>query len=238
MRVQVLPQFALAGGLDPYLNRPWPQAPALLADKHGVVRRVGQRPQRQPKLQGFAGLSAYRQHAGFAALAEYLHQSVRQVQLVQVQAGQFRQAQARGIEQLQDRLVAVGEEVVFHGAVEQLQGAVGVQGLGQAPFALRRRQAVGRVVIAQAFAVEVVIEPAHSRQQARQAARGLAGVVQACDQAAQVLDIQGLPTGDLLFFAVGQDLVQVPSVGFQRMGRHLALVAQVSAVSVQLPFHG
>eukprot|EP01038_Epipyxis_sp_PR26KG_P001029 gene1029-1449_t len=40
VRMQVLPQLALAGRLDPQLNRPRPQAPALLADEYGVVRRV------------------------------------------------------------------------------------------------------------------------------------------------------------------------------------------------------
>ncbi len=220
------------------MNGPRPQAPALLADEYGVVRRVGQRAQGQPQLQRFPGLPADRQHAGLAAFAEHLHQAVGQVQLIEVQAGQLRQAQARGVEQFEDRLVAMGEEVILHGTIEQLQGAIGVQGLGQAPFALGRGQAIGRVVVAQAFTVQVVIQAAHRRQQARQAARGLALLVQPRNQAAQALDIQGLPAGDLLFFAVRQDLVQVPSVGFQGMGRHLALVAQVSAISVQLPFHG
>ena len=157
--------------------------------------------------------------------------------MIEVQACELRQAQARGIEQLKDCLVAMGQEIILDGTVEQLQGAVGVQGLGQAPLAFGRRQAIGRVVVAQAFAIEVVIEAAHRRQQARQAAGGLALLVQPGDQAAQGLDIQGLPTADVLFFAIGQDLVQVPPVGFQRMGRHLALIAQVSAVSVQLPLH-
>ena len=48
MRVQVLPQLALAGGLDPQLDGPRTQAPALLADKHRIVRRVGQGAQGQP----------------------------------------------------------------------------------------------------------------------------------------------------------------------------------------------
>eukprot|EP01132_Coremiostelium_polycephalum_P023529 gene23528-28024_t len=59
VRVQVLPQLALAGGLDPHLYGPGPETPALLADKHRVVRRVGQGAQGQPQQQGFAGLLAH-----------------------------------------------------------------------------------------------------------------------------------------------------------------------------------
>ena len=62
--------------------------------------------------------------------------------------------------------------------------------------------------------------------------------MQACDQAAQALDVQRAPAGDLLFFAVREDFVEVAAVGLQRMGRHLTLTAQVLAVGVQLPFHG
>ena len=69
-------------------------------------------------MQGLTGFLAHRQYAGLAAFAEYLHQAVRQVQLIEVQAGQLRQAQARGIEQLQDGLVAMGQEVIFDRTIE------------------------------------------------------------------------------------------------------------------------
>ncbi|MNL50425.1 hypothetical protein D3C87_1734390 [compost metagenome] len=54
VRVQVLSQLAFSSGLDPYLNRPGAEAATLLADEHGVVRRIGHGPQRQPLLQRFA----------------------------------------------------------------------------------------------------------------------------------------------------------------------------------------
>ncbi|MNI88251.1 hypothetical protein D3C73_1455310 [compost metagenome] len=68
-------------------------------------------------------------------------------------------------------MIAAGHEVVFNGAIEQLQGAVGVEGLRQSAFTLGGRQAVGRVVVAQAFADQVLVEAAYRREQASQAAR-------------------------------------------------------------------
>ena len=131
----------------------------------------------------------------------------------------------------------MGEEVVFNCAIEQLQGAVGVQRLGQAAFTFGRRQAIGRVVLTDAFAIEIVVKPAHRRQQPGKTARRLALLMLPGDQAAQVLDVQRRPAGDFFFGAEGEDFVQVPPIGFEGMRRHLALTAQVSAVSVQLSFH-
>lgn len=68
--------------------------------------------------------------------------------MFEIQAGEFGEAQPAGVEQLQDGLVAVSQEVVFYCAVEQLQGTVGIQGLGQSSFAFGRGQAIGRIVIA------------------------------------------------------------------------------------------
>ncbi len=62
-------------------------------------------------------------------------------------------------------------------------------------------------------------------------------VVQARDQLAQLLDLQPLPTVNCVFLAVGDDLVQVATVTQQGVLRHLALVAQVCAISLQLAFH-
>lgn len=62
-------------------------------------------------------------------------------------------------------------------------------------------------------------------------------MVQAGDQAAQALDVQCRPTADVLFLTPAQHFCKVATVGCQRMGRHLALTAQVLAVRVQLPLH-
>lgn len=88
--------------------------------------------------------------------------------MIEVEVGQLGQAQARRIEQFEDSLVATGDEVIVDPAIKQLQGAVGIQHLGQPAFALGRAQAAGRVVLAQAFAVQVAVQAAHCRQQPRQ----------------------------------------------------------------------
>ncbi|MNI68174.1 hypothetical protein D3C73_1238530 [compost metagenome] len=170
VRVQVLSQFAFARSLDPQLDRPRSQAPALLADKHRIVRRVGHGPQWQPLFQRLAGFFADWQQAGLAALAMHLDHAVRQVQLIEIEPGQLRQAQPGGVEQFENRLVPARQKVVFHATFQQLQGAVGVEGLRQAALAFGRCQAIGRIVVAEAFAVQVVIEPTYRRQQSRQAA--------------------------------------------------------------------
>ncbi len=157
--------------------------------------------------------------------------------MIEVEVGQFGQAQARRIEQFKDGLVATGDEVIVDTAIEQLQGAVGVQHLGQPAFALGRAQTAGRVVLAQAFTVEIAVQATHRRQQPGQAARGLAVMVLAGDQLAQLLNLQRLPTGNAVLLAVCNHLVQVATVAQQGVLGHLALVAQVCAISLQLVFH-
>ncbi|MNF75267.1 hypothetical protein D3C84_573260 [compost metagenome] len=161
VRMQVLPQFALAGSLDPHLDRPGAEAAALLADKHRIVCRVGHGSQWQPLLQGLAGLFSYRQQAGLAAFTEHLDHAVSQVELIEIEPRQLRKPQAGGIEQLENRLVPTCQKVILDPTFQQLQGAVGVEGFRQAAFAFGRREAIGRIVVAQAFAVQVVIEPAN-----------------------------------------------------------------------------
>ena len=164
VRVQVLAQFAHAGLAHAQLDGARPQAAALLADKQRVIQRVGQGAQRQPEFQRRAGFAANWHYTHLVALAAYVHQAIGEVQLVGVQVHQFGQAQAAGIAEFQQGLVAVAEEVVLDVAVQQLFGAVGIQGFRQASFTFRWRQAIGRVVAAQALAVEVLVEAAYRRE--------------------------------------------------------------------------
>ncbi len=119
-------------------------------------------------------LFAHGQQTGLAAFAVYLDHAVRQIQLIEIEPGQLRQAQSGGVEQLKDRLVPARQEVVFHTAFQQLQRTISIEGLRQAALALGRCESIGRVVVAETFAVQVVIKPAYCRQKARQAARRLA----------------------------------------------------------------
>ena len=62
-------------------------------------------------------------------------------------------------------------------------------------------------------------------------------MVQAGDKLAQLLNLQGAPAGDALAVAIFDDLVEVAAISQQGVFRHLALVAQVCAISLQLAFH-
>lgn len=152
VRVQVLAQLADAGLAHPQLDRPRRQALAAATDEHRTVFRSGLGAQRQPGFERLARGLADRQLADLVALATHSHQAFLEVQPFEIEADQFREAQPGGIEQLQQGLVAAGDEVILHGTVEQLQGAVGVEGPGQLARTLRRAQAVGRVVPAAPFA--------------------------------------------------------------------------------------
>jgi hypothetical protein len=92
VRVQVLPQLALAGGL-PVAESPGPRRrPCWLtntASSAGLVM-----PAAAARAPALRAPFADRQQAGLAALAEHLNHAVGQVQLIEVQAGQLRQAQA------------------------------------------------------------------------------------------------------------------------------------------------
>ncbi|MCY1286076.1 hypothetical protein D9M70_350350 [compost metagenome] len=238
VRVQVLAEFAHAGLAHAQLDRPRAEAAALLADEHRAVGRPALRAQRQPGFQRGARLAADRQHAGLAALAVDFDQTGGEVELLEVEADQLGQAQSGGIEQLEQGLVAAGDEVVLDRAVEQLRRAVGIQGARQALFALGRTQAAGRVVLAQPFADQVAIEAAHRRQQARQRAAGLALGVQAGDEAAQAARVERGPGGDAGLVGERHDLVQIAAVAVEGVRRDLSLAAQVFEVGVQLVLHG
>ncbi|MNL04312.1 hypothetical protein D3C87_1248800 [compost metagenome] len=237
VRVQVLPQFTFAGQFHSHLNRPWTEASALLADEYGVVCGVGHGPQRQPLFEGFAGLFAHRQQPGFTALAEDLNHAIGEVELIEIESGQFGKAQAGRIEQLKNRLIAPREKIILDRPFKQLQCAISIEGFRQSALAFWRCQTRRRVVVAKTFAIQIVIEPAYCREQPREAARGLPLRMQTGDQAAQALNVQRRPAADVLFDAPAKDFIEVAAIGRERVRRHLSLTAQVFAVSVQLPFH-
>ncbi|MCY1549507.1 hypothetical protein D9M68_856760 [compost metagenome] len=89
-----------------------------------------------------------------------------------------------------------------------------------------------------AFADQVAVEAACGREQAGQAAAGLALEIEVGDQPAQALGIQCRPGGQLLALAVGQQLAQVAAIAVEGMQRHLTLAAQVFEVGIQLVLHG
>ncbi|MCY1306064.1 hypothetical protein D9M70_558980 [compost metagenome] len=124
-------------------------------------------------------------------------------------------------------MIAAGDEVVLDGAVEQLRGAVDVQGLRQLARTFRRGKTIRRIVLAAAFADQVLVQPARGRKQSRQAAAGKPLLVQASDEGAQIADCQRLPGADTGLLAERLDLAQIALVALERMPGKLALAAQM-----------
>ncbi|MNN01523.1 hypothetical protein D3C81_1141430 [compost metagenome] len=135
-------------------------------------------------------------------------------------------------------MVAAGDEVVLDGAVEQLRGAVDVQGLRQLARTFRGGQAIRRIVLAAAFADQVLVQPARGRKQPRQAAAGKPLLVQAGNEGAQIADCQRLPGADAGLLAECQDLAQIALVTLERVPGKLALAAQMVDEGVEFVLHG
>ncbi len=57
------------------------------------------------------------------------------------------------------------------------------------------------------------------------------------DQVTQMAALQVTPTGDALALAVGENLVQIATIGIQRMAGQLSRAAQVFEVGVEFVLH-
>ena len=90
VRVQVLAQLTLTGGLYPQPNCLGADAIALAGDEHCTVAWVADAAQAVPGLQRLASLATHRQYAGFSTLAQYLHQAGGEVEVIKIEVGQFR----------------------------------------------------------------------------------------------------------------------------------------------------
>jgi hypothetical protein len=238
VRVQVLAQLAHAGLAYPQLDRAGAEALALTADEHGAILWIGQRAQWQPGVHRFTRLAPDRQLARLVALAAHPHQPGGQVEAVEIETDQLGQAQAGGVEQLEHGLVATGDKIVLHSAIQQLRRTIGIQRARQAALALGRGEPVRRIVPTQAFAAEVLVQAAHRREQAGQRTAGLPLAVQARDHGAQATGIQGVPAGHAVFFAQGEDFQQIATVAVEGVHGDLALAAQVIEKGVEAALHG
>ena len=116
------------------------------------------------------------------------------IQVREVQADEFREAQARGIQQLHDRPVAHREQVRT-GNLQQSAHGVRIQGDRQSALALRRAHVHGAVALEHALADQEVEEAAHRRQPALHAARREAAGVRAGGEQPDVDMLERRPVG-------------------------------------------
>src|SRR4249919_2832210 len=104
---------------DAKLDRAMLQARAVPADEESWVFHVGERGAvAQPGAKCLDSLAAHRYDSSLSPLAQHADRAIGKVELAQVEADQFIEAQTGRVEQLHDRLVA-HRQGVFRGNVEQ-----------------------------------------------------------------------------------------------------------------------
>ena len=130
------------------------------------------------------------------------------------------------------------DEIVFDAAVQQLHRAVGIEQARQALFTFRWCDTGGRVMGATALLVQVAEQTAQRGEQSRQAAAGLPLAMALGDQLTDLRGLQRFPSVDPLPAAEGQHLGEIAAIPVERVGRHLALMAQMVEVGIQIGLHG
>ena len=211
---------------DPALHDPRPQPPAAYAHEHRQLadsRDCGALV--QPARERFGRFPAHRDDPCLAALAEHAHGPVPQVEVLEVEPEQLREAQPGRIQEFHDGLVAHTEPVVA-AERQQLRHGIGVESDRQALARLRRLH-VGRGVVAHlAFADQVAEEAAHRGQPALHAARRQPAPMALRGEHAHVLRVDLRPGIEALRFAVRKQGVEVARVGACGVRRQPPFVAQ------------
>ena len=221
VRVNVLAQARLQGpAVEPQLHAARGEAGAALADEEGG--RVGARqrqPVRQPGGNRGQGLLSHRHDAGLVALAGDLRFARLQVEVVEIEPDQFRQAQAGRIEQLEHGAVACQQGIVGcrrRAAVEQLGAGIGRQDLRQGLGRFGRAQAGAGVVRKAEPAAGKDVKPAPARQLPRHAGGRQVLAAQLDDGAA---DVGHAEFGQRLAGGQLAQVGQVALIGRDRMRR-------------------
>ena len=218
-------------------------------------QRLGQRAPvaagMEPALQRLPRLPRQRQHALFAALAPHAHHPAVQIHIAHIQRHQFAHPHAGAVEQLEHRPVAQRRRAfggcgragrcggglcgAFGGcdlgrAVEQGVAIVHRQRLGQAARGAGRGNANGGIGPARAAAHQVAEEAAQRGQLAPQGGGGLPAVAGG-QEAAHIFGAHRLRAAP--FSHKGRELPHIGGVGAPRVGRKVALCAQVPLEAVE-----
>ncbi len=193
----------------------------------GEERTAVAAPHRQIAIDGREGHVADRHNSFLVALAEDAHGAVTPVEVGAIEPTAFRDADARGIEQLEQRVVAASGDRRIGGTVEQVLRLV----LGQ-----KRRQAPRRswaphlprgVLLDHAAAREEAQAAPDARELAADAALGEPALVKRGEVGAHHARIDS--RGDRIPGPAekGSEVAQVAGVAAHRVGRGAALDGQV-----------
>ena len=195
--------LALRPCAQPRLNRAGRDPPAAGAhEQRALTGRRHQRTLLQPGAQGFARAAADRNGAGLRALAGHGDFSLLQIQpaVFGVQRHQFRQAQARGVQQFEHGAVA---RRFWRFGCRRFQQPLHLfhgKRLRQGARRLRRAHALHRVGGEAAMAREPTVQNAPGRERQRERATRESRCVQARDEAPDLLRVEIAQRGFFLQF--------------------------------------
>jgi hypothetical protein len=215
------------------LNRAGAQATAEPADEQRLLLRALQELAAtvEPSAERFPGLAPHRDDPLLAAFARDPHEAIAEIQIGHVEAGQLRQSQPRGIEQLHDRAVPQHQRFVAL-ELQQPRHLIHVQGLGQMARQLRRRHVAGGVRVHDVFPDQEGEEAPQGGQPALDAAGGEAPAVAPGGKGANMIAVHRLPARQVLGGEETHQGVEVTAVILFGVDGHPPFVAEIVHVIV------
>src|SRR5205823_3217830 len=213
-------------------DAPWgqPSAPCVAEDR-AARRRPSRACCRRPVcLERAQRRTSHRHDALLAALAEDAHEARVRVEMLPVEAGELAHAEARGVEQLEDRAIAEAEEPVGPRRREQPVDVVERQVGGQLARGLRRGHDGGRVVREALRVDQEAEEAAHGSELARDRV-AVGPSVERAQPVADRLDAHG---GGSAGSDEREELAEVCEVSTHRMRRRVPFGAEVGGVGADM----
>ena len=225
--------MAADGGLEDGLVEPRPEAAAVETFAPVVHEQRGLRARHaghavadfQISRQRFARGLAHGHDALFAALAEHAHQASLKIDVANVEAHALAGAQARGVNELEERASVQAAGRVVPGSFEHGGDFLRAEELGQALRDLGGAQAQRRITRAAAGALGPAVEGAQRGELAGE--RGShAAARERREEAAQLLVVEAVE-GQAILVEPGEELAQIVAVGTRGLGRQPALLVEV-----------
>jgi hypothetical protein len=215
------------------------QAAAAVVDKQRLIV-ANRAADREVVLQSRERFAPDRHDAFLAPFAEDSHQLLLQVEATDIQAGEFADAQATGVEQLEDCPIAQRQVTGAVAALHQGAGFVDRQGLGEVAVALRGGQPRGGVGGEDSLAHQVAEEGPQGRELAGD--RGaLVVTVEFGQVAAQQQVVDALQSGCIGSAGAGEKSLEcgeVTPVRSTGVRREVALDGEVLLEPLDPTLHG
>ena len=194
------------------LNRAGLNSPPTPADEQRCFAGIGQASSNlQPGCYGLPRFASHGNPSCLGSLAGHLQGSIVEIDIHQFQRDQFGQPQAGGVEKFHDGEIPQLQGLV-RGSIQQFGKLIGIECGRQSGPDLRGSYPLNRVVFAGPFTQQVSVQTAQGGEFPLQAFAGDAVTVSSGDIAADLMLVQLLPVGGLLFAAPVPDPLQIPAV--------------------------